>query len=618
MCGILGTFLSKSSINKLREADALNILKHRGPDASGTYYSPDKQCFLGHQRLSILDLSEAANQPMQRNHGVLVYNGEVYNHDSLRKELNADFTTHSDTETVLWGLHSNGASSLKQLVGMFAGAYYDEQDKSLLLFRDPLGIKPLYYKQLSDGSLLFASEIKALLAFADSIEPAASHELVSQYMVYENYPQKMSLFDNVNMLEPGNLLKATTNTDGTIEIEIETYHYQSPVKQTKVPSQLDYSDLVEITRDLIRQSVAHHLMSDVPLGVYLSGGIDSSLVGTLASQNADNIMAFTGYFDTPDQHYDERPYARLVAKEAGMELVEVPISATDFETHFDDVIFALDEPRMGMGAFSQYMVAQEAAKHRKVILAGHGGDELFGGYPLFKAFWMTQSKLGLSTLVALGQIRIKEWPWIVNHYLNLLKTGALHFAPELFPRHKFNGHFSKDNVFSQDISSDPLQQLNEYYRHVYLPGLLVVEDKISMAHSLETRVPLWTQPLMDWVYQIPISLKIKNGQLKSLLRDVAAPLLPKELMTAPKRGFPTPLRLWFKQDLKDFVQQRLLDTTTPLDQFISKKEIEKLLSSHSRIPLPFALDERRAHKIWILLCLESWMRQYKIHEVTSA
>jgi asparagine synthase (glutamine-hydrolysing) len=263
---------------------------------------------------------------------------------------------------------------------------------------------------------------------------------------------------------------------------------------------------------------------------------------------------------------------------------------------------------MGMGSFSQYVVAEQTARHRKVVLSGHGGDELFCGYPLFKAAYVISAPFSLGTGRVLGSLRAKEVPWVAYSAVNSILHRRFEFAPAIFTRPS-----GERDEFACDVSSSLFENVDRYYRSVYLPGLLEVEDKISMSFSLETRTPLWNQMLASYVAKIPVANRIQGGETKKLLKDAVNKVLPAAVFTAPKRGFPTPLRHWFRHELRDFVTERL--TSGLLDDIVERADVRKTLDSHfrSRAPFrPFALDERRAHRIWMMLCLESWMRQYKV------
>lgn len=611
MCGLVGAFGPSAERVSVNLDAALQSIHHRGPDASGKWRSPN--CILGHRRLSILDLSNRSDQPMVRDGDALIYNGEIYNHAQMRSDglFPYSFSTESDTETLLNILRFQGLEALARCEGMFAGAFWKESERALFLFRDALGIKPLYYHIASDSTVLFASEIKAILTLDPAIERQIHWTSLKSYFRYENFGPAQTLFRNIRLVMPGSVLKLNFETLGSNRVTVqEKLNFGMSTPSSAVARYTGtYEDCVKETSIQIETAVRSHLLSDVPVGVYMSGGIDSSLVATLAARNQRKMMAFTGYFETQEPFYDERPLTRKAAKEAGISLVEVPIGPENLLSNFDSLIYSLDEPRMGMGSFSQMVVAHEAAKNCKVVLAGHGGDELFAGYPQFKAFQL----LELKKIFSLLSVRGKEWPWILDQLWGYFRTGKVHFAPELYPPPR-SLHCVPDKIdeFEKFPDEAPLQQLMNYYQRVYLPGLLLVEDKVSMQSGIETRTPLWSQSLVSWASSIPLSFKIRDGRLKGILRDVARTILPSELLNAPKRGFPTPLRIWFRGPLYGFLTDRLLVPGNRLHRIVAPSEIKKLLESHRRMVLPFALDERRAHRIWILLCLESWIRQFNL------
>lgn len=603
MCGVIGIYGKNAPAYFDRLKQTLPQMKHRGPDAANTYLNLDNLCALGHVRLAIVDLTSGANQPFLKNSTSLVYNGEIYNHQKLRHSLKGHFSTSSDTETLTQGLYEQGLGFLSKLEGMFAGAYHDESKQSLALFRDTLGIKNIYY-YIQDETFFFCSELSTLLALLGE-KFSAEKEVLYTYLSFENYPQSKTLFKNIHHLLPGELLNLSITNN---ELVIQSSFYQRETeKKFHTPS-----DYITEGKEIIINAVESHLMSDVPLGVYLSGGIDSSLVASIAASKIKGLKGFTGYFENQDGHYDERHYSRIVAEKSHIELKEVPITHLDFKTSFDEVIRHLGTPKMGMGAFSQYIVAREAAKERKVILAGHGGDELFAGYPMHKAFWaMNEGKTIEQLLKSVKAKNLKEAIWILYPQLMKMKSGNLYFAPKLTSRYPQTS-FIKSFV---QQPTKPLDQLNEYYLETYIPGLLNVEDHISMAHSLETRVPLWSNSVVDWAMKIPIQNKMINGKPKGLLKEIAKGIIPNELLSAPKRGFPTPLKEWFRNELFEDVSTRISGENIFLDQFSTQKDRSKLVNSHRCFKLPFALDEKRAHHIWMLLCLESWSRQFGVQDV---
>jgi asparagine synthase (glutamine-hydrolysing) len=610
MCGFVGVFGKyEDEINFLQ--NSINVIKHRGPDFTG-FYGNDIFT-VSHARLAILDLSEEANQPFKSDNHVLAYNGEIYNHKNIRRDLLPDikYKTASDTETLFHLLSKSSSieTEFEHLQGMYAGAFYDLRKKALTLFRDNLAIKPLYIYQPNENSIAFASEIKALISLYPNLKKDADLETIGCYLQYENYPQNHTLFKSIKMLAPGSVLKYKFK-DGALTL---AHEHKIKLKSTYNEKPSLNSKLFIDIENLIVESVKRHLISDVPVGVYLSGGIDSSIVATIAAKHNSNLEGFTGYFTNCNKYYDERKFARLVANNSNLKLNEVNIQPKDFLAQFDKLIYTLDSPRMGMGAFSQYVVANEAKKYATVMLAGHGGDELFAGYPIFKSLQFFQHNY-LQKLIRIFQFKSKELPWLINSYYEYLINKKIAFAPNLqFIKSKLTNISELSKCFYTDKESDDyLEELNYYYYSVYLPGLLVVEDKISMAHSIETRVPLWSQELLSYVKNISTRQKLQKGQLKYILKQIALKYIPKEVVNAPKRGFPTPLRHWFRNELYDFVRNRLTRNNSPLLNIFNKTDLAKLVDSHKKTYLPFSLDEKRAHSIWMLLCLESWTSQNDI------
>lgn len=592
MCGVLGIYLRNSELSVELFQSALVLLKHRGPDHQGIFISNSRKLFLGHTRLSILDQSYRANQPMEDGSSVITYNGEIYNHQDLRSgfNLNIGFKTTSDTETLLRGLKESGTHFFSRCLGMYAGAFYEEKSNELMLFRDPLGIKNLFYYRAKDFTV-FSSEIKSIFHILMDIRFEIDHEILNEYLTFENYAEGKTLFKGVYNLLPGQIIRIDANIN----------FYLDTIKISKKEPIYNSVDYIQNGRIIIEDSVKRHLLSDYPVGVYLSGGIDSSLVASLAVKNRADVVAFTGFFKGHAGYYDERHYSRLVANYLKLDLHEIEISSQHFESRFDQLIYHLETPKMGMGAFSQFIVAEVAAKYRRVILAGHGGDELFAGYPAFKASWM------LENFGKIPKINAKELPWIIYFFVNKFLKRRMYFAPQIFKNSNVG-----EGVFWVRENDGNLERLFRYYQSCYIPGLLEVEDKVSMGYSLETRVPLWDLEVLNFAQTVPIENKLQGGVLKSLLREIATPFLPQELFKAPKRGFPTPLRFWFRRELFDFVYERLIKDSSLLDAIMEKRQRKQLLKSLKNNRLPFALDEIRAHKIWMLLGLESVERQFGV------
>lgn len=600
MCGVLGllTQSAQAEAENQNFSEALKLIDHRGPDARGELSLLNCRLKFGHTRLSILDLSEAGSQPMSAGSGHLVYNGEVYNHLELRSDLRHSFKGHSDTETLLAGLNQKGLGFLESCRGMFAGAFFDSSGQKLILFRDPIGIKPMYWVK-HGGTFAFGSEIKALRRLVKS-RPKVNRSVLNCYLNYENFPQEHSLFEGVVALKPGEVVSIDVES-----LRIDSHHLPTPWHP------MDEVPQPEAILKELKESVEAHLLSDVPVAVYLSGGLDTSTVATLAAGKQNAITGFTGYFDVGDKYYDETDLSELVARKAGIGYEKIPITAKDFKDHFEDLTYFLDEPRMGMGSFSQYVVAKRVAQSHKVILSGHGGDELFAGYPKFKAAYLMSSRFPVSEkLEMVKNIKPREVALLGYSVLNKVLSGGLPAAPRI------NENFENDSLDGafQIFGSDSISGVHDYYLNVYLPGLLMVEDRISMASSLETRVPLLDRRVISAAMSVPIAEHLRGGILKAYMKRSVSELLPKELITGPKRGFPTPLRMWFRNELYDYLREQLFDDYR-LSSLVPKFLVEELVKSHLSPAKIFAFDERRAHKIWMYLCLNVWMRRFGITEI---
>jgi len=615
MCGICGLSGYERPQDALQRM--LMQLQHRGPDNTGSWV--DDGIVLGHTRLAIIDLSPAGNQPMCNEDKTLwlVANGEIYNSGGLRKSLEDAghrFCSQSDNEVLLHLYEEHGEGFLPQINGMFAFALWDRRHKRLLLARDRLGIKPLYF-HASPGKLAFASEIKALLSSRE-IKTGIDPEGLAQYLTYENTFGKATLHQGISMVEPGQFL---IWEGGNIRIG----EYWQPVFQENGDTSFD--DACHRYRDVTERAVKRHLMSDVGVSAYLSSGFDSSTVCTLASRQMDRPLAtYTGSFNVGGW-YDETEGAQAVATRIGSRHRVVEIGSGDLVRYMDDIIFALDEPRMGMGSFSQYVVAKEAARSYKVILTGHGGDELFAGYPIFKlAHLLKQRKRGGRFLRSCLSIRRSEWPHLVYFALGQIRGGRSNFSlPVIFPEgmlreglqasvydrlHDIRPEQTIHTLLSEN--PDPYRSLMKVYLRTYLPGLFVVEDKISMAHSLESRTPLCDNELVDTSLSIPLSLKLHDDLLKAIPKGAMQGVLPELLYRQPKRGFPTPLSHWLRGELKEWMKERLLDGSSPLRTLFRPSFLEQTVKDYleSRRRLIRPLDEIQTHRLWALLSLDALLR----------
>jgi asparagine synthase (glutamine-hydrolysing) len=627
MCGIFG-FVANERPASGRAQSVLGIgmdrIRHRGPDGSGHWVSDDEQVGLGHLRLSIIDLATGA-QPMRTDEGrpTIVYNGEIYNYIELRDEIGAHlFRTSSDTEVILRAFDKWGEACVDHLRGMFAFAIWDPQRRRLFVARDRFGIKPLYYAVVS-GTFYFASEIKALLPFLDRVETdlAGLHD----YFSFQFCLGEKTMFAGVRQLEPAHC--GWVDADGGIRVR----------KYWEVHYDLDWSHdeawFVEQVREALADSVRLHLRSDVEVGAYLSGGIDSSLTAGLARQirPGARFQGFTGKFALGDA-FDESRYARIVAQERDILLHEIEIGAQDFVDLMPSVIYHLDQPVAGPGSFPQYMVAREVRKHIKVVLGGQGGDEIFGGYARYLiAYWEQCIKGALDGTMNSGNFVVTYQSIIPNlqtlrNYKPLIQEF---WADGIFnPRdERYFRLINRSNTFGDVVNWSQFVQPSTFdeFKGVFwgrnvgkesyfdsmthfdfktlLPALLHVEDRMSMAHGIESRVPLVDQRVIELSATIPANIKFQNGELKRLLRVACADTLPAAIRERKdKMGFPVPLQSWMQQGpVREFV----------LDAFRSKRAQERgYLTPGFDAEALMAREGLFGRNIWALLSLELWQQQF--------
>ena len=631
MCGIAGIVsLNGTPIRSLEHK--LNVMgkliAHRGPDDDGIWCSEKKHVGLAHRRLSILDLSTSGAQPMAGpNETVIVHNGEVYNYIELIASLKNSwpFKGSSDTEAVLAAYAEYGQDFVQHLRGMFATAIYDEKKQTFTAIRDRFGIKPFFYAVV-DEVLYFASEAKALLPFLNSIE--TDPNALAEYLTFQYTIGEQTLFKGVNNLKPGHQL---TVSDGEIRIK-RYWDVKYDIDWDHSPSYFNRR-----LRELMEDSVDVHLRSDVPIGGYMSGGIDSSLISILAANHSvDNRKCFHGKF-TQFPGYDESPYAKMAADSASAELFEIDITADDFRDNIEDIIYHLDFPIAGPGSFPQYMVSKLAAEKVKVVLGGQGGDEIFGGYARYLVAYLEQC------LKAAMDGNYKDGNFVVTLETIIPNMGLLREYKPMMQQLWSEGLFGeldaryfrlidrsaditeevdwsaldKEAVFDrfQEIFNSHSNVGNEAYfdkmTHFdfkcLLPALLHVEDRMSMAHGLESRVPMLDHEVVEFAATIPADVKFEAGNMKHLLKTTFDDTLPEELVNRrDKMGFPVPLKEWFGADLKDFVQ----------DIFSSKQAQSRPFMRSEKVLESFGEEARFSRKTWGLLSLEIWHQQFhdKAHE----
>ncbi len=614
MCGIAGSVGHRTDGALM--ARMIDVMRHRGPDAEGYYRSCEAQ--LGHCRLSINDLSEEANQPFVSRDGsvAVVVNGEIYNYKDIKAPLVQKgylFRSKSDCEVILHAYLDRGLDFIPELNGMFAIAIWDVSEKRLFLVRDRLGIKPLYYTQ-TGSALLFASEIKALAACED-VSLSLDLQAFGEYLVFENYFGNRTLNEEVKLVEPGQIVTFDLRSRALSK----DYFWQPSLHAAGV----DHAESIYYRYlETIEASVNRHLLSDVPLGCYLSSGIDSSSVTYYASRKLNGrIKTFTGYFGI-DGFFDEATAAKQISEQMGCPNERVYISPHDFTEHIEDVLYCLDEPRVGMGSFSQYMVAREAAREVKVILTGHGGDEFYAGYPVFKAIYGRQNILKLLLSSSPREMMF----FVYFSLLPIIREELRYFMPNIFSlnslgsvlKSDFHGELMERTRILEEPeklrahSSTPYEQLFLTYLKFYLPALFVVEDKISMAFSLESRTPLCDNEMLDLALRIPLSEKLRGYELKHIPRRAMRGKLPEFVYSLPKRGFPTPLRIWFRKETKDHLRGFILDNVSELTAFFRRPVVERMIRDYQESLFSTPYDEIKAHRLWILLNLVVYFKNQKI------
>jgi len=600
------------------------------PDGERLLHSDTWNLFLGHRRLSIIDLSSKGHQPMGDDTGTvwLSYNGEVYNFLELREELEKlghRLKSRTDTEVILHAYLEWGIDAVDRFNGMFAFALWDERRQALYLARDRCGIKPLYY-HLGDNELVFASEIKSILAYLPE-KPKVDLPALNEYFSFQNVLSDRTLFEGIRLLPPAHILEIHSPSGETRSRQYWDFDFTQR-------SDVSGDELRDRLLCLIQQAVQRQCVSDVPIGSYLSGGMDSGSITAIAAKHLGRICTFTGGFDISEaaEHelrFDERDLAEKMASAFQTEHYECVIHAGDIEAVMDDLVWHLEDLRVGQ-CYPNYYIARLAGKFVKVVLSGTGGDELFGGYP-----WRYAAAVS-PTHSDYIQNYYRYWKRLVPNrdkleffnadVVNTLKdmniAGAVPFRNHTISVFR--------NVFAKDIEAVSVKdQVNHslYFEcKTFLHGVLLVEDKLSMAHSLETRVPLLDNELIDFACRVPVNLKVtgidhlekldenllrKKERYeeemctgKDILRSTMEGILPGDIVKARKQGFSAPDESWFRGRSQRYVRDRLLAPDSPIGDYVSTGFRERVLAEHSG----GAMNRRLL--IWSMLCFDTWLRRF--------
>lgn len=617
MCGIFGIITKNNELSQETVKKCTDLLMHRGPDNGNVYLAEHKKLALGHRRLSIIDLSEQAHQPFWSQCGryVIVYNGEIYNFQQLAKTLQKPLKTHSDTEVLLEGFIQHGVDFFAKLNGMFAFAIYDTQQDVLILARDRTGIKPLFY-YLDDQDFIFASEIKAITVAKP--DTPFRKELLPYFLHLGYLPQPYTIYQNVFKFPTGNY--------AVVKNRQVSFHAYWKIEQ-EISNKLitNEQDAIDRLDTLLHRSVQSQLISDVPLGVFLSGGIDSSTVAVFAAKNSEKpIKTFSIAFTEAD--FNESKYAEEVAKHIRAEHHTLTFTKQDILDLFERYHTAYDEPCADSSLLPTMMVSKLARKYVTVALSGDGGDELFMGYGAYQWAkrlqkpWLKLTRPVLSRVSSLGKDKHKRIGRLLRyqnkqHLKSHIFSQEQYFFSELelkklliHPRFDFSE--INTDIFSYERALNSIEQQSLFDFQYYLrDDLLVKIDRASMQFSLETRVPLLDNEIIRFAWNIPTALKIKAGQNKYILRQVLYRYLPKSIFERPKWGFSVPIREWLTTDLKPWI-----------DTYLSKSMIEKQGIIRYEVAQywvkRFLKGEKTVfNKVWVMIALHQWLEKFAHKEV---
>lgn len=634
MCSISGYYSIDGSFSKDDLLKMSGSMFHRGPDAQGEFL--DEYCGLAHNRLSIIDLSARANQPLtdSSDRFLMIYNGEVYNFReigaqiiSLRRGHNFSFKSNSDTEVILEAFAELGVDFVHELNGMFAFAIYDKKDKELFLFRDRNGIKPLFFFW-DDNRFAFASELKALLKI-DSIDKKINYNVISSFLHLGFIAAPNTIYKNIYKLPPGHWIKVTRRG-------IEVQRYYNVLDKIKKNTIDDKDEALVKLSDLLISSVQYQLKSDVPFGVFLSGGIDSSLITAQAVQlSGTKVNTFSiGFYENS---HNESEYARKVAKHLGTNHYDFIVSYKDAIQLIDDVLRYYDEPFADSSAIPTMLVSKLAKQYVTVTLSGEGGDELFFGYGAYR--WANRlDNVFIKALKAPLFQTLKRMPsryerasYLFQHVPD--ETTEQHiFSQEqyLFSQSELEENLlldykncspgniqisSQSNVlFSNTIGSTSSRQNRKlkamerqalFDLHWYLPDdLLTKVDRASMKYSVETRVPYLDHRVVEFALNLSPNLKYKNGISKYLLKQILYQYVPKEIFQRPKQGFAIPLNIWLKNELEYLLTDYLSETVVKKHQLIDFAYVE-LLIKRFRSGTDYLFN-----RLWVLIVLHKWFEDH--------
>ncbi|MBO3699766.1 asparagine synthase (glutamine-hydrolyzing) [Roseivirga sp. E12] len=624
MCGITGIFnLNRQPVFQGELEKMVDSLAHRGPDGEGVFVK--ENIGLGHRRLAILDVSERGAQPMTSKNlrWTITFNGCIYNFQTLREELKAKghlFNTKTDTEVIVEGLSAYGPSFFERLNGMFAVGAWDNEEKALYLSRDRFGVKPLYY-WFGGKTLLFGSEIKSFFPHRD-FKVGLNVSALNEYFTFQNLFSYQSLFEGVTLLPPANTVKVTSDSTHVKHYSWWDYDF------TKPDEKMTFEEAKDETERLFKLSVAKQMVSDVPVGSYLSGGMDSGSITAIASSHVPRLSTFTCGFDMSEvtgveANYDERRDAELMANYFKTEHYEQVMNAGDLRWSLPKVVYHLEDLRVGM-SYPNYYISRLASKFVKVCLQGTGGDELYGGYPwrYYKVFDSISQKQFFHQYYDFWQRLVPD-----KSKNDLFQNSVMSQIDIDRPRKTFENVFLFNEQLKYSSPEEHIQNSLYFEIKTFLPGLFMVGDKLSMANGLEERFPFMDNDLVDFAMKIPVKYKLGNLQAeieridenataetkkkmsyrsyndgKNVLRKAMQGFIPEKIINRQKQGFSAPDESWYRGENAEYVKELLLNKRTVSSEFINPDYMKKMIDEH--------MHQKVNHRllIWSFMSFEWWCR----------
>lgn len=601
MCGHISIYYKNKKADELLIRQLTEKIRHRGPDDTG-YFIKDNIAF-GFNRLSIIDL-EGGNQPFEKEKRTIIFNGEIYNHNELREGLigNNEFATNSDTEVLLTSYINYGEKCVDKLRGMFAFIIYDEVKNIVFGARDHFGIKPLYYVN-NDDFIAFSSEYKSLVTLFGKVN--VDQSALQNYLSFQYTPNYNTIINEIKEVPNG-----TYFTIKNGDIEFKKYH-NFKFSNKDITAKNIY--------DVVNDSVKHHMIANVEVGTFLSGGIDSTIVTALAANINPKIKSFSIGFDV--EGYNELTIAKKTAEYLGIENISVNVSEQDYIKALPSVAYYMDNPLADPSCVGIYLLSKEARKHVKVVLSGEGSDELFGGYNIYKEYYSLKPFSYLPEVIKCEVNKIaKSLPDIKGKNYLLRGTTKLKdryignakiFSNEEVKNIMYN--YDENNTYSNILSNlyeecdknnyDNVTTMQYIDMNTWLEGdILLKADKMSMAHSLELRVPFLDKEVLKCAEGLTLSQKISKNNTKVLLREAFKDIVPPYMKEKKKLGFPTPIRVWLKSDLGRYVREII--NNAEVDKLINKKYIINLLDEHIRG------KKDNSRKIWTVFMFCLWYQIY--------